>query len=58
MSEHEARVLGFGPGKVHVQGLFVERKMIAHNAILNLGNIKEPMTMNLAQAESGTLTSA
>ena len=54
----EARVLGFGLGKVYSQGPLAERKMIARDAILTLGNTKEPMTINLAQAESLVLPSA
>jgi sporulation protein YlmC with PRC-barrel domain len=56
--DDEARVLGFGLGKVYAQGPLAERKTIARDAILNLGNMKEPMTINLAQAESGALSSA
>jgi uncharacterized protein YrrD len=56
--DHEARVLGFGLGKVYSQGPLAERKAIARDAILNLGTTKEPMTINLAQAESLTLPSA
>ena len=56
--DHEARVLGFGLGKVYSQGPLAERKAIARDAILNLGAAKEPMTINLAQAESLALPSA
>lgn len=56
--DHEARVLGFGLGKVYSQGPLAERKAIARDAILNLGNVKEPMTINLAQAESLALPAA
>jgi sporulation protein YlmC with PRC-barrel domain len=56
--DKEARVLGFGLGKVYAQGPLAERKFIAREAILNLGNMKEPMTINLAQAESLALPSA
>ncbi len=56
--DDEARVLGFGLGKVYSQGPLAERKTIARDAILNLGNTKEPMTINLAQAESLALPSA
>jgi sporulation protein YlmC with PRC-barrel domain len=56
--DHEARVLGFGLGKVYAQGPLAERKTIARDAILNVGNAQEPMTINLAQAESGALSSA
>jgi sporulation protein YlmC with PRC-barrel domain len=56
--DHEARVLGFGLGKVYSQGPLAERKAIARDAIMNLGTAKEPMTINLAQAESLTLPSA
>ena len=56
--DHEARVLGFGLGKVYSQGPLAERKAIARDAILNLGTTKEPMTINLAQAESLALPSA
>ena len=55
--DHEARVLGFGLGKVYAQGPLAERKTIARESILNLGNMKEPMTINLAQAESAALSS-
>ena len=56
--DDEAHVLGFGLGKVYAQGPLAERKMIARDAILSLGNMKEPMTINLAQAESLALPSA
>src|SRR5688572_12460605 len=56
--DNEARVLGFGLGRVYSQGPLADRKMIARDAILNLGNSKEPMTINLAQAESLSLPSA
>ena len=56
--DNEARVLGFGLGKVYAQGPLAERKAIARDAILNLGTTKEPMTINLAQAESLALPAA
>jgi uncharacterized protein YrrD len=56
--DNEGRVLGFGLGKVYSQGPLAERKMIARDAVLNLGTSKEPMTINLAQAESLSLPSA
>ena len=56
--DNEARVLGFGLGKVYSQGPLAERKTIARDAIINLGGAKEPMTINLAQAESLALPSA
>jgi|SRR5688572_11605663 len=56
--DNEAHVLGFGLSKVYSQGPLADRKMIARDAILNLGNSKEPMTINLAQAESLSLPSA
>lgn len=56
--DNEARVLGFGLGKVYAQGPLAERKAIARDAIIKLGNTKEPMTINLAQAESLALPSA
>jgi sporulation protein YlmC with PRC-barrel domain len=56
--DNEARVLGFGLSKVYSQGPLADRKMIARDAILNLGTSKEPMTINLAQAESLSLPSA
>jgi sporulation protein YlmC with PRC-barrel domain len=56
--DHESRVLGFGLGKVYAQGPLAERKMIARDAILNVGNMQEPMTINLAQAESNAISSA
>jgi sporulation protein YlmC with PRC-barrel domain len=56
--DNEGRVLGFGLGKVYSEGPLAERKMIARDAILNLGSSKEPMTINLTQAESLSLQSA
>jgi len=56
--DHEARVLGFGLGKVYSQGPLAERKAIARESIINLGSTKEPMTINLAQAESIAIPSA
>lgn len=50
--DKEAHVLGFGLGKVYSQGPLAERKVIARESIVNLGSAKEPMTINLAQAES------
>ena len=55
--DSEAHVLGFGLGKVYSQGPLAERKAIARDAILTLGTSKEPMTINLAQAESLVLPS-
>ena len=55
--DNEARVLGFGLSKVYAQGPLAERKAIVRDAILNLGSAKEPMTINLAQAESLALPS-
>lgn len=56
--DNEARVLGFGLGKVYAQGPLAERKVIVRDAILNLGSAKEPMTINMAQAESLALPPA
>jgi sporulation protein YlmC with PRC-barrel domain len=56
--DQEARVLGFALGKVYSQGPLAERKAIARDAVIHLGAAKEPMTINLAQAESLTLPSA
>jgi uncharacterized protein YrrD len=56
--DNEARVLGFGLGKVYSQGPLAERRAIARDAIINLGTAKEPMTINLAQAESLALPTA
>jgi sporulation protein YlmC with PRC-barrel domain len=56
--DHEARVLGFGLGKVYAQGPLAERKVLAREAIMDLGDAKKPMTINLAQAESLTLSPA
>ncbi len=56
--DSEARVLGFGLGKVYAQGPLAERKAIVRDAIMNLGSLKEPMTINLAQAEALALPSA
>jgi sporulation protein YlmC with PRC-barrel domain len=50
--DQEARVLGFGLGKVYSQGPLAQRKAIARESIINLGSTNEPMTINLAQAES------
>ena len=56
--DNEARVLGFGLSRVYAQGPLAERKAIVRDAILKLGSAKEPMTINLAQAESLALPSA
>ena len=56
--DNEARVVGFGLGKVYAQGPLAERKAIARDAITNLGTSNEPMTINLAQAEALALPSA
>jgi sporulation protein YlmC with PRC-barrel domain len=56
--DNEARVLGFGLGKVYAEGPLAERKMVAREAILELGDAKKPMTVNLAQAEALTLPAA
>jgi uncharacterized protein YrrD len=56
--DQEARVLGFGLGKVYSQGPLADRKMLAREAILDLGDAKKPMTINLAQAESLALPAA
>lgn len=56
--DNEARVLGFGLGKVYSQGPLAEGKMLAREAITDLGDAKKPMTINLAQAESLALPSA
>ena len=56
--DNEARVLGFGLGKVYSQGPLADRKVLAREAILDLGNAKQPMTINLAQAESLALPAA
>ena len=55
--DNEGRVLGFDLGKVYAQGPLADRKAIAREVILTLGNTKEPMTINLAQAESQVLPS-
>lgn len=55
--DNEARVLGFGLGKVYAQGPLAERKTVARESIVNLGSTKEPMTINLTQAESLALPS-
>jgi len=56
--DNEARVLGFGLGKVYAQGPLATRMAVSRESIVNLGNTKEPMTTNLAQAESLVLPSA
>jgi uncharacterized protein YrrD len=55
--DREARVLGFGLGKVYAQGPLAERKVLARDAILDLGDPKKPMTVNLGQAEALKLPS-
>lgn len=50
--DDEANVLGFALGKVYAQGPLAERKMIAREAVTDLGGKKEPMTIVLAQAET------
>jgi sporulation protein YlmC with PRC-barrel domain len=50
--DEEARVWGFGLGKVYSQGPLAERRAVSRDAVLNLGTAKEPMTINLGQAES------
>ena len=55
--DHEARVLGFGLGRVFSQGPLAERKVLAREAIKDLGDAKKPMTIDLTQAESLTLAS-
>jgi uncharacterized protein YrrD len=55
--DNEAHVLGFGLGKVYAQGPLAERKAIARDAVSSLGTAKEPMKINLAQAESLALPS-
>jgi sporulation protein YlmC with PRC-barrel domain len=56
--DNEGRILGLGLGKVYSQGPLAERRVIARDAILDLGTSKEPMTINLAQAEALSLPSA
>jgi hypothetical protein len=53
----EARVLGFGLGKVYAEGPLAERRVLAREAVLALGDHNKPMTVNLSQAESLTLPS-
>jgi uncharacterized protein YrrD len=50
--DNQAHVLGFGLGKVYAEGPLAERKAIAREAVANLGNKEEPMTINLVQAEA------
>jgi sporulation protein YlmC with PRC-barrel domain len=56
--DNEAHVLGFGLGKVYAEGPLAERKAIARDAVVELGNQKEPMTINLTQAEAMVIPSA
>lgn len=49
--DDQAQVLGFTLGKVYVQGPLAERRTIAREAVTHLGGKKEPMTIELAQAE-------
>jgi uncharacterized protein YrrD len=50
--DSEARVLGFSLGKVYAEGPLDERKAVAREAITDFGGGEEPMTADLAQAES------
>ena len=56
--DSEARVLGFGLGRVYAEGPLAERKVLSREAIMDLGDGQKPMTVNLGQAESLTLPSA
>lgn len=54
--DSEARVLGFTLGKVFAQGPLAERKAIVREAITHLGSKEQPMTAELAMAESQSIT--
>ena len=55
---NETQVLGFTLGKVSADGPLNERKVIAREAIIDLGNKDKPMTVVLDQAESLTIPSS
>ncbi len=55
--DSQANVLGFTLGKVYAQGPLAERKAIVREAIIDLGSKEKPMTANLSQAESLTISS-
>ena len=55
---NETQVLGFTLGKVYADGPLNERKEIAREAIIDLGNKDKPMTVVLDQAESLTIPSS
>lgn len=48
-------VLGFTLGKVHAQGPVFERKTIHRDAVLNVGDDKIPMKVDLPKAEALTI---
>ena len=54
--DSEARVLGFTLGKVFAQGPLAERKAIVREAITHLGSKEQPMTAELAMAESQSIS--
>lgn len=54
--DSEARVLGFSLGKVFAQGPLAERKAIVREAITHLGSKEQPMTAELAMAESRSIS--
>jgi sporulation protein YlmC with PRC-barrel domain len=54
--DSEARVLGFTLGKVFSQGPLAERKAIVREAITHLGSKEQPMTAELAMAESQSIS--
>jgi uncharacterized protein YrrD len=54
--DSEARVLGFSLGKVFAQGPLAERKAIVREAITHLGSKEQPMTAELALAESKSIS--
>jgi sporulation protein YlmC with PRC-barrel domain len=56
--DNQGQVLGFGLGKIYAQGPLAERKAIARGAVVSLGSKKEPMTVNMAQAETLEIASA
>jgi uncharacterized protein YrrD len=52
----QGRVLGFSLGKVFAQGPLAEKKAIVREAILDPGGPEKPMTANLAEAESKSIS--
>lgn len=52
----EGRVLGFSLAKVFAQGPLAEKKAIVREAILDTGGPEKPMTADLAEAETKSIS--